>query len=122
MGNKGRVLVVEDEVMLLLDLVDSLTDFGLEPLPVTTAKGATSLLDDTVTALVTDIDLPGGYDGLHLAHLAARNKPGLPIVIVSGGDRPAREALPPGAVFLAKPYRVEDIVAALEGQRLARAA
>ncbi|QQR39954.1 DNA-binding transcriptional response regulator [Devosia rhizoryzae] len=122
MGKSGRVLVVEDEVILLLDLVDSLVDFGLEPLPVTTASGAASLLGDNIAGLITDIELPGAYDGLQLARLAARSRPGLPIVVVSAGVRPSREDLPTGAVFLPKPYRVEDIVAALESQRIARAA
>lgn len=122
MGAKGRVLVVEDEVILLLDLVDNLIDYGFEPLPVTTAKGAASLLDENISALVTDVELPGGYDGLQLARLAARTRPALPIVVVSAGVHPAAEDLPAGAVFLPKPYRVEDIVAALESQRIARAA
>ncbi|NGP18176.1 response regulator [Devosia aurantiaca] len=122
MGKSGRVLVVEDEVILLLDLVDNLVDFGLEPLPVTTASGAASLLDDSISGLVTDIELPGSYNGLQLARLAARNRPGLPIVVVSAGVCPAHDDLPAGAVFLPKPYRVEDIVAALESQRIARAA
>lgn len=117
-----RVLVVEDQVVLLLDLVDNLVDYGYEPLPVTTAKGAVSLLSDNICALVTDIELPGGYSGLQLARVAAGKKPGMPIVVVSAGVRPTVEELPPGAVFLAKPYRVEEIVAALESQRIARAA
>jgi DNA-binding NtrC family response regulator len=117
-----RVLVVEDEVILLLDLVDNLADYGFEPVPVTTAKGAVSLLGENVDALVTDIELPGGYNGLQLARLAAKARPNLPIVVVSAGIRPAADELPSGAVFLAKPYRIEDIVAALESQRIARAA
>ena len=122
MDTTGRVLVVEDEVILLLSLVDCLTDFGFAPVPVTTAKGAVSLLTENVTALVTDIELPGGYDGLQLARLAARHNPAMPIVIVSAGVHPTREDMPAGAVFLPKPYRVEDIVVALESQRIARAA
>jgi DNA-binding response OmpR family regulator len=117
-----KVLVVEDEVVLLLDLVDNLTDYGFQPVPVTTAKAAVSLLDDQISALVTDIDLPGGYNGLQLARLAASTRPGLAIVVVSAGTHPAAEDLPTGAVFLPKPYRIADIVVALESQRLSRAA
>lgn len=122
MGAKGRVLVVEDEVILLLDLVDNLSDYGFDAVPVTTAKGAVSLLGDNIAALVTDIELPGNYNGLQLARFAARERPGIPIVVVSAGIRPSAEDLPAGAVFLPKPYRVEDVVAALESQRIARAA
>jgi DNA-binding NtrC family response regulator len=116
-----RVLVVDDEIILLLDLVDQLSEAGFEAKPVTTAKGAVSLLD-SVDALVTDIDLPGNYSGIQLARLAARLRPGLPIVIVSGGSRPSPQDLPEGALFLPKPYRTDAIIAALDNKLGRRAA
>ncbi len=122
MTDMPRVVIVDDEIILLLDLTDRLTDAGYRALPVTTARGALSLLDDTIEALVTDIDLPGNYSGLKLANLAARLHPGLPIVVVSGGAKPAPSELPPGAIFFPKPYRVEAVIAALASQRQRRAA
>jgi CheY-like chemotaxis protein len=121
MSKMSRILLVEDEIILLLDLIDQLTELGFEPVPVTSSKGATSLID-SVDALVTDIELPGSYDGLKLARFAAQRRPNLPIVVVSGGVRPKAEELPKGAVFLPKPYRVDDVRAALESQRITRAA
>lgn len=118
---KSRILVVEDQIILLLALVDELAGQQIEAVPVTSAKGAVSLLD-TVDGLITDIDLPGGYSGLQLARFAANLRPGLPIVVVSGGTRPASGDLPRGAAFLPKPYRVSDIVAALDRQSLPHAA
>lgn len=122
MSDLSRILVAEDEILLLLSLVDSLTEHGLEAVPVTSARAAVSLLDTGIDALVTDIELPGNYSGLQLARLTARLRPDMPIVVVSGGVRPGSEDLPAGAVFLPKPYRVEDILSALEDQRTARAA
>jgi len=122
MSSLSRILVVEDEILLLLDLVDGLADHGIEAVPVTSARGAASLLDSDIGALVTDIELPGGRDGLQLAHMAARRRPGLPVVVVSGGVRPTPQQMPPGAAFLPKPYRLTDILAALERQIPARAA
>src|SRR5690606_8711574 len=98
MPTLSRVLVVEDEIILLLDLVDNLAEHDIEAVPVTTAKGAVSMID-TIDALITDIELPGGYSGLQLARLAANLRPGLPIVVVSGGVRPSQDDLPAGAVF-----------------------
>lgn len=121
MTTLSRVLVVEDEIITLLALVDDLADRHIEAVPVTTAKGAASLLA-SVDALITDIELPGAYDGLHLARLAAKQHPGLPIVVVSGGVTPTATQLPDGAVFIAKPYSVDDVLAALERQVIARAA
>lgn len=122
MADLSRVLVVEDEIILLLDLVDNLADFGLEAVPVTSARGAVALIDTRIDALITDIELPGGYSGLQLARLANKIRPGLPIVVVSGGVRPAANELPPNAVFLPKPYRMDDILSALTRQYRACAA
>ncbi|WIY51814.1 response regulator [Devosia sp. YIM 151766] len=122
MSKLSRILAVEDEVLLLLDLVDSVADRGIEVIPVTSARGAISLIDADIDALITDIELPGSYNGLQLARLAARLRPGLPIAVVSGGVRPAPADLPPGAVFMPKPYRIEAVLAALERQIAVRAA
>lgn len=114
MPKPAKILVVEDQVLLLLDLVDQLAEHGFDALPLTTADGAAeSLLRTRIDGLVTDIDLPGSMTGLDLARRCAEIQPGLPIVVVSGGHHPGADELPPGAVFLSKPYRLEDIVAEL---------
>ena len=59
MTTLSRVLVVEDEVITLLALIDDLASRQIEAVPVTSARGAVSLLDG-IDALVTDIELPGG--------------------------------------------------------------
>lgn len=118
----SRILVVEDQPLLLLDLLDQLIERGFDTLSAGSARTAARMLDHQIDALVTDIELGSGPDGLVLARLAAQARPGLPIVIVSGGVRPASRQLPSGAVFLPKPYRVNDIVQALLAQRQSRAA
>lgn len=114
MARLSRILVVEDEVLLLLDLIDNLALRGFDAVPVSTARDAVSLLATDIDALITDIELPGAYDGLQLARLAASQCPGLPIIVVSGGVRPSGDQLPAGAIFIPKPYRITDILAALE--------
>lgn len=117
-----RILVVEDQPLLLLDLADQLIEFGHHVVTAGTARTAARLIDGNIDALVTDIELGDGPDGLALARLAANARPGLPIVVVSGGVRPTHAQLPSGALFLPKPYRVADIQAALASQQAARAA
>ena len=115
MSRPNKLLVVEDEVLILLDLVDDLAEFGIDALPLTSADGAAgALLTARVDGLVTDIDLPGTLSGLDLARRFAELRPGLPIVVVSGGHNPAPADLPAGAVFIAKPYRIEQVLAALD--------
>lgn len=110
-----RVMVVEDEVMLLLDLVDNLADFGIETLALGMADGAArTLCKSDVDGLITDIELPGTNSGLDLAWRCAQLRPNLPIVVVSGGVRPTRSQLPPNAVFVAKPYGIAQILAGLD--------
>lgn len=121
MSHISKVLVVEDDGLLMLDLIDQLADHGLTPIPVSSAVSAEPMLAD-IDALVTDIDLPGPMSGLTLARLAAGRHPGLPIVVVSGGTRPRGSDLPPNAVFIAKPYRVPEILRALSAQHTAVAA
>lgn len=118
----SKILVVEDQPLLLLDLIDQMAELGLEAVAAGSARTAARLLGTGIDALVTDIELGDGPDGLCLARLAARAHPHLPIVVVSGGIRPPASDLPPGAIFIPKPYRVSDIVAALKRQTRARAA
>ena len=114
MPKPAKILVVEDQVLLLLDLVDQLAEHGFDALPLTTADGAAeSLLRTRIDGLVTDIDLPGTMTGLDLARRCAEIQPGLPIVVVSGGHHPRAEELPAGAVFLPKPYSIEQVLTGL---------
>ena len=122
MPNRSKILVVEDNPLLLLDLCDQLDELGYTTVSATSASTAARLLDNSITALITDIELGIGPDGLALARLAAVNRPGLPIVVVSGGVIPSRADLPMGAVFIPKPYSIDVVVASLEGQRLSAAA
>lgn len=122
MSSLSRILAAEDQVVLLLDLIDNLADHGIEAVPATSARAAAHLLDDSIDALITDIEMPGDLNGLDLARHAARLRPGLPIVVVSGGIRPSASELPAGTIFLSKPYSMDDVLAALGRQQHAHAA
>ena len=122
MSNISKILVVEDNPLVLLDLCDQLTELGYSPLPATNAGAAAHLLDETIDALITDIELGAGPDGLALARLAANAWPRLPIIVVSGGVEPASADLPAAALFFPKPYRVEVLVRALRRPFPAKAA
>lgn len=108
-----RVLVADDQVLLLLDLTDQLARHGIDAIPASNANEALARLDETVDAIVTDIDMPGGMSGIDLAWQISRTHAHLPIVIASGGRRPGPGDLPPHAVFLPKPLHIGDVLAAL---------
>ena len=70
--------------------------------------------------LLSDIVMPGGMNGLELAHEAAAIRPGLPILLSSGyAGEAADRAIAQGAwPFLKKPYLQDELAAQL--QRLAQ--
>jgi len=122
MSARPRILVVEDQPLLLLDLIDQLAELDFDAVPASNARTAANMLDQSIDALITDIELGHGPSGLTLARLVANRRPGLPIVVVSGGVTPSGRDLPHGAVFVPKPYTIETILDALEQQAIARAA
>ncbi|MBJ6986742.1 MULTISPECIES: response regulator [unclassified Devosia] len=117
-----RLLVVEDDALLLLFLIDDLAERGLEAVAASSARTGARRMAENIDALITDIELGDGPNGLALARLASQYRPGLPIVIVSGGVTPKPEDLPKGAIFIPKPYSIDRILSALEKQRVTRAA
>lgn len=60
-----RVLIVEDEVMLLDVITAHLEEVGYDVIPAVTAEIALDILQrgDPVDILFTDIRLPGAMDG-----------------------------------------------------------
>lgn len=108
-----RVLAVDDQVLLLLDLMDQLNLNGIDTVPAANAAEALDRLDGRIDAVVTDIEMPGSMSGIDLAWQIHRSNPNLPIVVSSGRVRPARGELPPQAVFLPKPLHMSDLLRVL---------
>ena len=63
-------------------------------------------------ALLTDIRLPGGIDGLTVAEVARRARPTLPVIYASGFSPDPLRLVPGGRLF-AKPVGMTAVVAAL---------
>jgi DNA-binding NtrC family response regulator len=122
MANLSKILVVEDNPILLLDLCDQLESLGYVTVGALSAGTAARLLDATFTAIITDIELGAGPDGIALARIAASAHPHMPIVVVSGGVTPDQAQLPAHATFFQKPYRLEAVLAVLERARCSHAA
>ena len=58
--------------------------------------------------MITDVDMPGPLNGLHLATLADRVFPGM-LTAVSSGRHEVAAHLPNGALFFPKPSSGSDI-------------
>ena len=65
----------------------------------------------TVIFVFTDVHTPGKLDGIHLAQLASDHWPWIKIVITSGTVSEIEDRIPPGSIFLSKPWRSAEVLA-----------
>ena len=100
------VLLVEDEPLVRMCAADILEDEGFEVIEAATAPAALKNLEkrDDVTAVFTDIDMPGGMNGLELAGIVHQRWPHIALVVTSGVCRVGANNLPGDGVFIGKPY------------------
>jgi DNA-binding NtrC family response regulator len=112
---RQRVLVVEDELIIGEIAAEALADAGYEVLTAASAEEAEILLRDvSVDVLFTDINL-GGQDGFELAQVALSLQPLLSVVFTSGCSRVCHGLCASvGVPFLAKPYRLTELVETVE--------
>jgi DNA-binding response OmpR family regulator len=104
MAYSKTILVVEDDAFIRMALVDAMADEGFDVLDVSNALEAIAVLgqDQRVDAMVTDVDMPGPLNGLHLATMAARVFPAM-LTAVSSGRHEVAAQLSEGALFFPKP-------------------
>jgi len=112
---KPVVLVVEDEPLLRLFAVAMVEDGGYEALEADGSSEAIRILEGRfdIRAVLTDIDMPGGVDGLILAAIVRDRWPPIAIIITSGKGAPKARDIPVGTPFFAKPYRPEEVMASM---------
>jgi len=119
-STKGPLLVVEDDGLIRMDLADTLQDAGYRVMEAANADEAWAILLETdVSALITDIDMPGSMDGLELARRVCDRWPDCRIIVISGRYNPDPAKLPVDATFLTKPVGETELLKALEAHGLA---
>jgi DNA-binding response OmpR family regulator len=107
-----RVLVVEDEALLALDIADQLRDAGLEVVgPATSVGEALKLVGGTGCDIaILDVNLGSETAGPIARELRAR---GTPFVVLSGYSSAQHPPEFHGAPLLSKPTRPADLVTLL---------
>ena len=115
MQAKISVLVVEDEALIRMAIADFLTDRGFDVLEAGDATEAINLLvaHPEVRVMFTDVDMPGGIDGLKLAAAVRDRWPPIAIVVTSGHRTVDADDLPVEARFFPKPYSADQVARAL---------
>jgi two-component system, NtrC family, sensor kinase len=118
----GRILVVEDEAEVARVTMETLREIGYQTVEARDGRTALAVIeqDPTIVLVLSDVAMPGGISGLDLARKLRNDRPGLPVVLVTGyaqrGSRVADEHF----TFLAKPYHRNALATAI-GNALARA-
>lgn len=110
-GHEPKLLVVDDEPLVRMDLVDMLVTAGYRTLEANCADEAIEILESKpdIRVIFTDIQMPGTMDGLALSHFVRERWPPTIIVICSGNRAPARNDMPSDTAFIAKPFGENDI-------------
>jgi PAS domain S-box-containing protein len=106
------VLVVDDEGAVRMLITDVLAEMGYRVLEAADSAEGTNFLASArqIDLLVTDVGLPGGLNGRQLADLARRNRPGLPVLFITGYAETSAMGtgqLESGMSVLAKPFQLE---------------
>ena len=114
----GRtVLVVEDNSNVATFAVSMLKELGYTTRFAANADQALALLDagEQMNAVFTDVVMPGEINGLQLADIVRVRYPEIAIVLASGySEAEAEWSGEVVAELLGKPYRLDDLAAALE--------
>ena len=108
---KHVVLLVEDEALVRMDVCSGLQEAGFEVLDAEDVESALHLLRERldISAIVTDVQMPGPMDGLTLARVIRALRPDVQVVVTSGGLRLTTDDLPCGCAFVPKPYAVAGL-------------
>jgi two-component system, response regulator PdtaR len=114
---RPTILTVEDEILISEYLGDVLRDAGYEVVATSNASDAIGILErtDDISVIITDINMPGSMDGLRLANAVRGRWPPIKIIVATGRTRPEGDQIPPGSVFLSKPYDPKAVIAAVQG-------
>ena len=109
-----RVLLVEDDDRLRAVLERQIRSLGYQVTVAESGDAALELLEGglTVDLLVTDVVMPGGLMGTHLARRARAEMPTLPVIFLSGYPAEANvhgNGLHPEDIILMKPVPLETL-------------
>jgi CheY-like chemotaxis protein len=110
-----RILVVEDETFIRMDVVDMLRAAGFDILEAANADEAIRLLEcnSDIRLIFTDIDMPGSMNGLKLSAAVRDRWPPVRIIATSGHFKIRAGDLPLDARFIPKPYQPGEIIGAI---------
>jgi|GEM_PF-6953492 len=116
---KAKILMIEDEELVRKLARRMLTALGMEVVEAEHGPQALELWKeqcDQIDVLFTDMVMPQGLSGKALALRMLKDKPDLKVILTSGYSfdlAESEDALPPAALYLPKPYSMQDLTVIL---------
>jgi two-component system, response regulator PdtaR len=106
-----RVLLVEDELFVRIDIAATLRHAGFQVIEAACADAAVEFIEsgEPIDLVFTDIKTPGSLDGLALAERVRAKYPLMPVLICSGNPELEGAASRLGK-FVPKPYEPTGVV------------
>jgi HAMP domain-containing protein len=115
----GTILLVEDDSGVLALVIEMLNDLGYRVITASDAHGALEIVrrGEPIDLILTDIVMPGGKTGVHLAAEARALRPDIKVLLTSGypGEALARhEPMDIEWPMIAKPFRQPELATRLQ--------
>lgn len=106
-----RILVVEDEVFIRMDVAERLRDAGYSVVEAVNAEEAQTILASNVSIelVLTDVRMPGNMDGARLAKFIKGEYPAVKVIVASG-HAAASAAEDVADAFFSKPYNFDMLL------------
>jgi CheY-like chemotaxis protein len=104
------VLVVEDEALIRMSSSAALRDAGFIEAAAAAEAVIALAAHPEIDTLFLDVELPGGQNGLALAHHIHGQRPYIAILLTSGRTSPDGSELLDGGCFIAKPYDEGEVI------------
>lgn len=112
-----RILVADDDALVLLNVVAMLSDLGHETVEAGSGQEALGILSNggqpPIDLLITDHAMPR-MTGVELAAAVKAQWPALPVILASGYSEDAIDYHPADGVLLRKPFGIRDLRGAIE--------
>ncbi len=114
---RRAVLVVEDDAEVRQLMVALLEDGQVDTIECESAEAALAVMlmgGREVAMIFADVRLPGAMDGIDLAWEVKARWPRLPIILTSGHPPDRGGDLPPGVIYMPKPWQPLKVLIAAE--------
>ena len=116
-GRQLRILVVDDDALVLMNTAAMLTELGHEAIEAISAHDALAILsaqgEEGVDLVMTDHAMPS-MTGMELARCVSESWPTLPVILATGYAEVGMEVGSVATTRLQKPFGIRDLRATID--------